>query len=147
MFSSEFCQLFKNTYFVEDLWRAGYETPACLFKNTPSFREHLQWLVLAFLAFQPATLLKKFEFCKIFKSIFWQDTSGWLLLVFICEFSDVVQITSFIEYLWETYFKYKLLDFNHQIQEQGISQVLFKHVIQEQKGAIQRLEAATRNVP
>ena len=87
------------------------------------------------------------EFCKTFKNVFWQGTSGWLLLVFICEFSDVVQITSFIEYLWETYFKYKLLDFNHQIQEQGISQVLFNHVIQEQKAAIQRLEAATRNVP
>ena len=26
------------------------------------------------------------EFCKIFKNIFWRDTSGWLLLVFICEF-------------------------------------------------------------
>ena len=76
------------------------------------------------------------EFCKIFKNIFWQDTSGWLLLVCNCEFWEVVQITSFIEYLWETsYFKYKLLDFNHQIQEKSISQVLFKHFIQEQEVA------------
>ena len=34
------------------------ETPARLFKNTPSFTEHLQWLILTFLGFQPATLLK-----------------------------------------------------------------------------------------
>ena len=35
------------------------ETPARLFKNTPSFTEHLQWLILTFLGFQLATLLKK----------------------------------------------------------------------------------------
>ena len=27
VFSCEFCELFKNTYFVEDLWTAGSETP------------------------------------------------------------------------------------------------------------------------
>ena len=27
MFSCEFCELFKNTCFVEDLQRAGFETP------------------------------------------------------------------------------------------------------------------------
>ena len=41
------------------------------------------------------------EFYKIFKNIFLQDTYGWLLLVFICQF---------LEYLRETYFKYKLQD-------------------------------------
>ena len=50
------------------------------------------------------------EFCKIFKNIFWQDTSGWLLLVFVCQFWEVVQMISFLEYLWETYFKCKLHD-------------------------------------
>ena len=50
------------------------------------------------------------EFCKIFKNIFWEDTSEWLLLVFICQFWEVVSMTSFLEYLWETYFKYKLQD-------------------------------------
>ena len=58
-FSCEFCQLFKNTHFVEDLWTAGSETPARLFKNTPSFTEHLQRLILTFLDFPPATLSKK----------------------------------------------------------------------------------------
>ena len=49
------------------------------------------------------------EFCKISKNIFWQSTSGWLLLKFICEFWEVFQNISFIEHLWETaYFMYKL---------------------------------------
>ena len=62
------------------------------------------------------------EFCKIVKNIFWQDTSGWLLLVFICEFW-VVQITT--EYLCETsYFKYKLLDFNHKMQDSAASRCI-----------------------
>ena len=49
-------------------------------------------------------------------SNFWQITSGWLLLVFIWEFWEVFQNTSFIEQLWETdYFICKLQNFNHQI--------------------------------
>ena len=48
------------------------------------------------------------EFCKTFKNIFWQNTFGWLLLVFSCEFWEVFQGTSFIEHLWEiAYFMYK----------------------------------------
>ena len=38
------------------------------------------------------------EFYKIFKNIFWQNTSGWLLLVFIWEFW-VFQNTSSTEHL------------------------------------------------
>ena len=30
--------------------------------------------------------------------------------MFICQFWEVVEMTSFLEYLWETYFKYKLQD-------------------------------------
>ena len=37
---------------------AGSETPAT-FLRKPFFTEHLQWLLLIFLCFQPATLLKK----------------------------------------------------------------------------------------
>ena len=72
------------------------------------------------------------EFGKISKNIFWQSTSGWLLLKFICEFWEVFQNISFIEHLWETaYFMYKLQYFNQQIQWKIISQVLFKHCIEE----------------
>ena len=41
------------------------------------------------------------EFYKFFKNIFWQNTSGWLLLVFIWEFREVFQNTSFIEHLFQ----------------------------------------------
>ena len=57
------------------------------FLGTPYFSEHL---LLPVSVFQPAVLIKKeipvriffCEFCKIFKNIFWQNTSGWLLLKF-----------------------------------------------------------------
>ena len=79
------------------------------------------------------------EFCKTFKIVFWQSTSGWLLLVFTCEMWEVVQITSSTDDLWETaYFMYKLQDFNLQMHKQSISEVFFKHFIQEQEVAIRR---------
>ena len=66
------------------------------FLITSFFTEHLQWLLLTVSGFQPATSLKKSsakmfscEFCKIFKSIFWQNTHISLLFVFICEFWEV----------------------------------------------------------
>ena len=37
-FSCEFCESSQNTYFVEDLWTAGSETPAHLFTNTFFYR-------------------------------------------------------------------------------------------------------------
>ena len=128
-----FCQLFKNTYFVEDIWTADSQTPARLFKNTPSFTEHRQSLILTFLGFQPATLLKKRLrhrcFCVNFAKFLRTSSdrtpadTGWLLLVFIWEFWEVVQITT--EYLCETsYFKYKLLDFNHKIQDSAASRCI-----------------------
>ena len=55
--SCEFCELFKNTYFVQDLWAAGFETLVRLFKNS-FFTEHLLWLLQKVSGFQSATLLK-----------------------------------------------------------------------------------------
>ena len=75
------------------------------------------------------------NFAKFLKASFDRTPSDDCFLC-VTEFWGIVQITSFIEYLWETsYFKYKLLNFNHQIQEKSISQVLFKHFIQEQEVA------------
>ena len=39
------------------------------------------------------------QFYKNLKNIFWENTSGWLLLVFIWEFWEVFQNTSFMEHL------------------------------------------------
>ena len=93
-----------------------------LYKNI-FFKEHLQWLLLTVsgsslqLYSLKETLAKMFicEFCKIFKNIFRQNTSWWLL----CEFWEVFQITSFKGHLWETaYFMHTLQDFNHKIQQE-----------------------------
>ena len=56
-------------------------------------------MLLTVLGFQPSTPAKMFfcEFSKNFKNIFWQNTSGWLLLVFICQFWEVFQIISFVD--------------------------------------------------
>ena len=62
----------------------------------------------------------------------------WLLRKFICEFY-IFQNISFIEHLREiAYFMYKLQNFNHHIQWKTISQVFFKHFIQEREVAIRR---------
>ena len=114
---------------------------------TPFFTEHLQWLLLTVSDFQPSTSLKKrlgqrylsVKFANCLRTSLDKKTSGWLLLMFICEFWEIFQITSFIEHLWETaYLIYKLLNFNHHIQEKSISQVVFKHFIQEEEVAIRR---------
>ena len=88
--------------------------------------------------FQPTTL--------IFKSDSGKDAYLWILQNFqeyilkddcVCEFWEVSQIP-FKGHLWETtYFMYKLQDFNRKINK-NISQVLFKHFIQEQEVTIRK---------
>ena len=63
IFSWEFCELFKKTYFVEDVWTAGSETPLA-FLRTPFLKEHLQWLLLTISGLQLATLFFKRDYGK-----------------------------------------------------------------------------------
>ena len=74
----------------EDLGTAGSETAARHFKNTSFFYRKSPVAVSHIFRFPACNFIKKketpasmffCEFCKIFKSIFWQDTSGWLPLV------------------------------------------------------------------
>ena len=68
----------------------------CSFIRTSFFKEHLQWFLLTVsgsslqLYSLKETLAKMFicEFCKIFKNIFRQNTSGWLHLWILRSFSD-----------------------------------------------------------
>ena len=68
----------------------------CSFIRTSFFKEHLQWLLLTVsgsslqLYSLKETLAKMFicEFCKIFKNIFRQNTSGWLHLWILRSFPD-----------------------------------------------------------
>ena len=109
-FSCELFELSKNTYFVEDLWTADSQTPLLLFKST-FFTEHLHTAASDSIRFPACNSIKKKtqERCLIvhfpkFSKIFWQNTSGWLLL--ICEIWEVFLITSFIEHLWETAYSF-----------------------------------------
>ena len=99
IFSCKFCELSKNT-----LWRiyecmAGSETPVRLFLLNISISCFWQFQVSSL---QLEAKMIICEFCNNFKNIFWPNTSGSLLLVFICEFWEVFQITYFIEHLCET---------------------------------------------
>ena len=58
-FFSEFCELFKNAYFVLRMYQRLVLKHQCAFLRTPFFTEPLQWLLLTVLGFQPAALLKK----------------------------------------------------------------------------------------
>ena len=66
MFSHEFCELFKNTYFVEDLRMAGSETPVLgsFFNNVASLTV---WTHLTVLETEAATGGVLWE--KVFKEI------------------------------------------------------------------------------
>ena len=75
------------------------------FENTLFYRSPVA--ASAYLRFPGCNFVKKetpakmffCQFYKIFKNIFWQNTFGWLLIVFIWEFWEVFLNTSFIEHL------------------------------------------------
>ena len=113
MFSCEFFEISKNTFFTEKLWA----TADLILLNSPdaasdSFR-------FPGCKFLKKEIPEKMFFCAFYKifNIFWQNTSEWLLLKFICEFWEFFQNTSIIQPLWEiAYFLYKLQNFNQQIK-------------------------------
>ena len=80
--------------------------------RAPCFTEHLQWLLLKVSGFQPATLLKKgfrnrcfaINLDKFLITSFLLTEHLWMTAtcVYLCEFWDVFQITSFIDYHGET---------------------------------------------
>ena len=116
IFSCEFCELFKTTYFVEDIWTAGSETPVQLFKkpflqNTFFTSPVAVSAVLGCLAvsdgfrFLGCNFIKKetrakvfiCEFC--FKNIIWQNTSRWLLSYVYLRILRSISEHFFIKYL------------------------------------------------
>ena len=97
-FFSEFCELFKNTYF-KGSWTVCSETPVHLFKNTFFYRtsptaasDSFRFPGCNFIKKETSAKMLFCEFCKIFKNIYRQNTSGWLLLAFICQFWEVVHL-------------------------------------------------------
>ena len=146
VFSREFSELFKSTYFVEDLWTAGSETQVLLYKNI-FFKEHLQWLLLTVLgsslqlyslketqriSWQRCLFVNFAKFSRISSDRTHSDDC-------ICAFWEVFQITPFIGHLWEklliscTSCRISTTRYN-----MNISQLLFKHLIQEKDIALRR---------
>ena len=74
VFSCKFCELFKNTYFVEGLQTAGCETPTrgSLFNKVASMTTWRHWRVLEW----DSTTGIFCKFCEIFRETFLQNTSS-----------------------------------------------------------------------
>ena len=70
--SCEICEIFKNTLFY---WT-----------STVAVSDSFRFAACNFIKKEIPAKMFFYEFSKIFKNIFWQNTSGWLLLKFICEF-------------------------------------------------------------
>ena len=83
----------KPLFCVEDVWTVGSETPVRLFKNS-FFNKTFPVAASDSFRFPACSFIKKgtpvktffCEICEIFKNIFLQNTSGWLLPVFTCNF-------------------------------------------------------------
>ena len=96
------------------------------FLRAPCFTEHLQWLLLKVSGFQPATLLKK----RLRNRCFAVNLAKFLRTSFLL--TEHLRMTASCVYLWilrrfsehffyrvprgNGYFRYKLQNFNHQIQ-------------------------------
>ena len=128
-FSCEFCEFSNNTCFVNDLWPAGTEKNFCYRTSLVAVSDRFMFPACNFFKKETREVTFICKFCKIFKNIFWQNTSGWLFLVFICKFW-VFQNTS----LWRTYekllFHLQVADLNHHIQKKlfpkCFSSILYK---------------------
>ena len=124
----------EHLFCVEDLSTAGSETPVRLFKNTFFYRtspvaasDSFRFPACNFIKKETPAKMFICEFCKIFKNIFWQNTSGWLLLLFIWEC-----LRSFSECLFyraplgNCLFHVQVAEFQPPDTIKSISQVLFK---------------------
>ena len=147
VFCCEFCELFKNTYFVQSIYERLVLKHKCTFLRTPFFTEHLRWLLLIFKGFQHADLFKKIfqqrrfsvNFAKFLRTCSQRTPSDDCLLCL------TVILRSFSDHLFHRAPLGNCL-FHVQVAEsqtpdtiKSTSQVLFKHFIQKRNVAIRRL--------
>ena len=144
-FDVNFWIIQKYLFFVEDLWRAGSETPVRLFKNT-FFTEHLQWLFLTVSGFQPEALLKKelqqrrfyLNFSKFLRTFFYRtppDDCFLCLTIILRSFSDHLFYRAPLQ---DCLFHVQVAEFQLPDTIKNISKGLFKHFIQTRDVAIPR---------
>ena len=108
--SCEIWEILKNTLFYWTSRVAGFVSfmfPACNFVKKKI----------------PAKMLFC-EFCKIFKNIFLQNTSGWLVLKFICEFFclSVKFICLFVKFSENLFYRVPLRNCLFHVQVEGFQQ-------------------------
>ena len=129
----------EHLFCVEDLSTAGSETPVRLFKNTFFYRtspvaasDSFRFPECSF--DKRRTPAKTFfrEFRKIFKNIFLQNTSGWLLLLclpaILRSFSDLLFYRA---PLGNCLFHVQVAEFRPPNTIKSISRLLFKHFIRK----------------
>ena len=135
----------KHLFCVEDVWTADSETPVRLFKNI-FFNRTFPVAASDIFRFPACSSIKKAtpaktclcEICKIFKKIFLQNTSGWLLLVSICNFEKFSDHLFFRAPLGNSLFLVQVAEFQTPDKIKSISQALFKHSIPKRDVAIRR---------
>ena len=130
----------KHVFCVEDVSTAGSETTVSLFKKIfvnktfpVAASDSFRFPACSFI--KKGTPAKTFfcEICKVFKNIFLQITSGWLLLR---SFSDY---PFFRAPLRNSLFHVQVAEFQPPDKIKSISQALFKHLIRKGDVAIRRL--------
>ena len=142
-------------YFVDDLWRAAFETPVPLFKNTFFCRTSPVAAASESFRFPACSFIKKetrgkmfiCEFCKIFKNIFLSEhlrmTASYVYLwifseVYLWSFSNHLFYRA---YMGNCLFHLQVAEFQlpHTVNKYFTWRVLFRNFIQEEVGvAIRR---------
>ena len=133
----------KHLFCVEDIWTADSKTPAGLFKNT-FFNRAIPVAASDSFRFPACSFIKKgtpaktflCEICKIFKNIFLKNTSGWLLLLFTCNFEKFCGLPIFRAPLENSLFYVQVAEFQAPDKMKSISQALFEHLIRKRDVAI-----------
>ena len=135
----------KHLFCVEDVWTAGSETPVHLFKNTFFNRtfpvaasDSFRFPACSFIIKGTPAKTIFCEICKIFKNIFLQNTSGWLLLVFTSNSEKCFRWTIFSSTSGKSFFHVQAAEFQPPDKIKSISQALFKHLIRKRDVAIRR---------
>ena len=118
----------------------------CTFLRTPILTEHLQWLLLTVLGFQPAALYKKelqqrrfsMRFAKFLRTSFYGIPQDYCFLCFPVILRRFSGHLFFKAPLGNSLFHVQAAEFQPPDKIKSISQVLFKHLIRKQDVAIRR---------
>ena len=142
----------KHLFCIEDFWTAGSETPIHLLKITLFYRtsrvaacDRFRFLACNFI--NKGTPAKTFfwEFCKTSKNIFFQNTSGWLLLVFTWNFEKIFRTPILQSTSGKLLFHEQVAEFKLPDTRKSISEMLFKPFTRTRDVAIWRRSSTEKS--